>query len=49
MLTTKYPVNIGPLSEEEGGGFLAEYPDLSGCMADGESIEDALREGVMMQ
>jgi antitoxin HicB len=44
-LSTKYPVNIRPLSEEEGGGFLAEYPDLPGCMADGETIEQALREG----
>lgn len=45
MITTKYPVNIRPLSIEEGGGFLAEYPDLPGCMADGESIEEALSEG----
>lgn len=44
-LSTKYPVNIRPLSEEEGGGFLVEYPDLPGCMADGDTIEEALHEG----
>ena len=44
-LSTKYPVNIRPLLEEEGGGFLVEYPDLPGCMADGATIEDALHEG----
>ena len=44
-LSTKYPVSIRPLSIEEGGGFLAEYPDLPGCMADGETIEEALHEG----
>lgn len=44
-LSTKYPVNIRPLSDEEGGGFLVEYPDLPGCMADGETIEEALHEG----
>jgi antitoxin HicB len=45
MISTKYPVNIRPLSKEEGGGFLAEYPDLPGCMADGETIEEALLDG----
>lgn len=44
-LSNNYPVNIRPLSDEEGGGFLVEYPDLPGCMADGETIEEALREG----
>ncbi len=44
-LSTKYPVNVRPLSEEEGGGYLVEYPDLPGCMADGETIEEALHEG----
>jgi antitoxin HicB len=45
MISTKYPVIIRPLSKDEGGGFLAEYPDLPGCMADGETIEEALSEG----
>lgn len=32
------------LAEEEGGGFLVTFPDLPGCMADGETIEQAIAE-----
>lgn len=38
----KYPVLVRPLDEEEGGGYLAEVPDLPGCMSDGETQEEAL-------
>jgi antitoxin HicB len=27
-----------------GGGYLAEFPDLPGCMADGETVKEALRQ-----
>ena len=37
-----YPFTIHRLSTEEGGGYLAESLDLSGCMADGETVEDAI-------
>ncbi|HEX6015958.1 MAG TPA: type II toxin-antitoxin system HicB family antitoxin [Geminicoccaceae bacterium] len=40
-----YPFTVRPLSDDEGGGFLIEFPDLPGCMADGATIEEALREG----
>jgi antitoxin HicB len=43
-MTIKYPVNVRPLSPSEGGGFLAEFPDFPGCMADGETVEEALKE-----
>jgi len=36
---------IRPLTEEEGGGYLIEFPDFPGCIADGETPEDAVREG----
>ena len=36
---------IRPLSEEEGGGYLIEFPDFPGCIADGETPEEAMREG----
>lgn len=36
---------IRPLTEDEGGGFLIEFPDFPGCMADGETPEEAIREG----
>lgn len=37
-----YPFTVRHLSEEEGGGYLAESLDLNGCMADGETIEEAI-------
>jgi len=40
----KYPVTIRPLTKEEGGGYLAEFPDLPGCVADGATVEAALHE-----
>jgi len=36
---------IRPLSAEEGGGYLVEFPDFPGCIADGETPEDAMDEG----
>jgi antitoxin HicB len=40
-----YPAILRPLSEEEGGGYLIEYPDLPGCMSDGETAVEALHNG----
>jgi predicted RNase H-like HicB family nuclease len=37
-------IKIRKLTEEEGGGYLAEYTHLKGCMADGESKIEALEE-----
>ncbi len=42
MSDTEYRFTVRPLSEEEGGGYLVEYPDLPGCMSDGETIEEAI-------
>lgn len=36
---------IRPLTEQEGGGYLVEFPDYPGCIADGETPEEAVREG----
>ncbi|MCM1512529.1 MAG: type II toxin-antitoxin system HicB family antitoxin [Oxalobacter formigenes] len=36
---------VGPLSEEDGGGFLFTIPDLPGCMSDGSTIEEAIENG----
>ena len=38
-----YRIEIEPLSEEDGGGYLASVPELPGCMSDGETPEEALR------
>ena len=37
-----YPYKLEWLSSEKGGGFLVIFPDLSGCMADGETEAEAL-------
>lgn len=37
-----YPFNIHKLSVEDGGGYLAEAFDLQGCIADGETVEEAI-------
>jgi len=34
---------IEPLSEEDGGGFVATVPDLPGCMSDGDTRVEAAR------
>jgi antitoxin HicB len=42
-LKLQYQVNISPISKEDGGGWLAEIPDLSGCYSDGETPEEAVK------
>ena len=39
----QYAVRIERLAESDGGGYLAIVPDLPGCMSDGETPEDALK------
>jgi len=41
----KYPFELRPLTNEEGGGYLMSFPDFNECIADGETIEEALAEG----
>ena len=41
----QYQFTVRPLSKDEGGGYLVEYPDIPGCMSDGETIEEANRNG----
>ena len=42
----RYRISLRPLAEEEGGGWLAEVPELPGCMSDGETPQLAV-ENVM--
>jgi len=37
----EYTIRLRPLTDAEGGGWLAEVPDLPGCMSDGETPEEA--------
>lgn len=36
---------VSPLSKEDGGGFLITFPDLPGCMSDGETEAEAIANG----
>lgn len=37
-----YGVDIRPLSDEQGGGYLATVPELPGCKSDGATPQEAL-------
>jgi antitoxin HicB len=45
MTSLEYPFTMQPLSEDEGGGYLIEFPDLPGCMSDGQTPDEAIRNG----
>lgn len=45
MNESEYRFSIRPLTDDEGGGFLIEFPDLPGCMSDGETIAEAIANG----
>ncbi len=36
---------VSPLSVEDGGGYLITFPDLPGCMSDGETETEAVVNG----
>jgi antitoxin HicB len=40
-----YPFTVSPLGAEDGGGYLIEFPDLPGCISDGETPEEAIANG----
>jgi antitoxin HicB len=46
MNVLNYPFEVRPLSENEGGGFLISFPDLPGCISDGETPEEAIKNGL---
>jgi antitoxin HicB len=41
----RHRFEIRPLTPEEGGGYLISFPELPGCLADGETIEEAVKNG----
>jgi len=45
MKDLEYSFTIRHLTQEEGGGYFIEFPDLPGCISDGETIEQAIENG----
>lgn len=45
MSEAEYRFTIRKLRPNEGSGYLVEYPDLPGCMSDGETIAEAIANG----
>lgn len=41
---TEYAIMVEPLSDADGGGWLATVPGLPGCMGDGATPEAALAD-----
>ncbi|MEJ7933676.1 type II toxin-antitoxin system HicB family antitoxin [Sphingobium sp. AN558] len=42
MSAHDYEIDVRPLADDLGGGFVATVPELPGCMSDGETPEEAL-------
>ena len=38
----KHRFEIRLMAEDEGTGYLVTFPDLPGCMSDGETVEEAV-------
>lgn len=46
MDSMEYSFEVRPLSEEDGGGYIVTFPDLPGCIADGDTIEEAVKNAL---
>jgi antitoxin HicB len=44
-MSLEYPFEIRLLTQAEGNGYLIRFPDLPGCMSDGETPEEAIENG----
>jgi antitoxin HicB len=40
-----YPFAVHPLATGDGGGYLIEFPDVPGCISDGGTPEEAIKNG----
>jgi antitoxin HicB len=40
-----YPFSVDPLPKEEGGGYVITFPDLPGCMSDGDTVDETIAHG----
>ena len=44
LKTDEYPFTVRKMNPEEGEGYLVEYPDVPGCVADGPTPEAAIAD-----
>jgi antitoxin HicB len=42
----EYAFVVAPLTEEDGGGYVAVFPDLPGCMSDGDTPQEAVENAM---
>jgi antitoxin HicB len=42
-MSLQYRINLRPLSDDDGGGWLAEAIELPGCVSDGDSPAEAIQ------
>ncbi|QRG07947.1 type II toxin-antitoxin system HicB family antitoxin [Xanthobacter dioxanivorans] len=40
-----YPAIVASIPPEEGGGFVASFPDVPGCHGVGDTAEEAVADG----
>ena len=40
-----YAFKVGPLTKADGGGYVITFPDLPGCMSDGATYAEAIKNG----
>lgn len=43
LIKLPYKIELTPLSKEDGGGYLAIIPLLSGCQSDGKTPDEAIQ------
>ena len=41
----QYRFTVRPMTDEEGKGYLIEFPDVPLCMSDGATVEEAIVNG----
>jgi predicted RNase H-like HicB family nuclease len=44
-MSPEYPFEIRLLTQPEGNEYLIRFPDLLGCMSDGETPEEVIHNG----
>jgi len=46
MNAYRYEIDVGPPSDELGGGWVAIVPELPGCKSDGDTLLESLQNAI---